>query len=588
MRRNYILKDVQNNSIELTSGLLYSYSDSGAIVQVSDNPAFVDDIIFSRGTIRDGKSLTLRNLNILFNRAMEKSTRAPVPLSKIIAGTNGSVLVSQGPDSVPVWKTYESIFPFDVFQVEKDSAIILQSSTMLATNFTGTPFFLKNEYISESGVALETKDFFNLVKNWNSHKVEIVYAPVSLTPSATTSTDFTFASTYPMTFNKLTRFIIEDISGNIREAKATPGYISANYKVLKSELGWTGTDSKLYLADHTVKTSITASDYEYHNYVTNTIDYVKTNSTYDIEVWGDVNLFSSTIPVSTGLIHGCLGDGFGIIIDNDNVAKGFGTNLYGQVNTVTDKIKSASCGKTHSCLITLDGSLISLGSDKYGQVSKTPQGKFKKVVCGDYVTGAISENNELFIWGELFYKYDELTFSTVEIKDIAFGKNFFIVQKTDGTLKGYGDDTYGQITNIPLGSIVSFDCGDYHASAVTSFNTLEVWGSNANLQTTYTGIKSGFGFVQCGDYYTVALKTDGTAVAFGNDSKKCVSGVSSVQKYNMICAKYDNVLGFKNKVFKVKDTYVKKVVTGQKFALQVAFSNKGTTLSSIIVHLENQ
>ena len=588
MRNNYTLKDVLNNTVELELGQIYSYSDSGSIVKVSDNVAFVDDILFSRGIVRDGKQLALRNLNILFNRAMEKSTRAPISLSKITAGMTGSILVSQGPDSAPVWKSFESVFPTEVFQVEKDSAIVLQSSTMLATNFTGTPYILRNEYISESDKALETKDFFNLTKQWNSHKVEIIYAPSILVPLTSTSTDFTFDKTYPMTFNKLTRFIIEDISGNIRESKATPIYVSANYKVLKSELGWTGTDSKLYLADHLVKTSITASDYEYHNYVTNTLDYVKTNSTFDIEVWGDVNTFSSTIPITSGVVHGCIGDGFGILIDNDNVAKGFGSNLYGQINTVVDKVKYASCGKTHSCLIALDGTLISLGSDKYGQVSKTPTGKFKKVVCGDYVTAGISENNELIIWGELFYKYDDLTFSTIDIQDIAFGKNFFIVQKTDGTLRGYGDDSYGQISKIPSGVMITFDCGDYHASAISSYNSLELWGSNSNLQINYTGVKSGFGSVHCGDYYTIALKLDGTVVSFGNDSKKCVSGASAVQKYNSICANYDNVLGFKNKVFKVKDTYVKKVITGQKFAVQVAFTNKGTALSSIVVHLENQ
>lgn len=587
MRRSYILKDVQNNEITLGVGKIYSYSDTGAIIEVSDNPAFIDDVIYSSG-LRSGKQLTLRNINVLFNKAMEKSVKGAIPLSKITAGTIGTILVSQGPESVPVWKSYEAVFPTEVYQITADSSIILQSSTMVATNFINNPYILRNEYISDSGVSLETKDFYNLTKHWNSHRVEIVYTPILLTYTSVTSTDFTFDKTYPMTFNKKTRFIIEDISGNIREAFAVPVYSSSNFKITKSELNWVGTDSKLFLADHTVKTSMTESDLEHHNYVTNTIEYVKPASTYDIEVWGDVNSFSASIPITSSIIHGCLGDGFGIIIDADNVARGFGDNLYGQINTVTDKVKQASCGKTHTCYVTLEGTLISKGSDKYGQISKTPSGKFKRVICGDYVTAAISENNELFIWGELFYKFDELTFSTVEVKDIAFGKNFFIVQRTDGTLEGYGDDSYGQISNIPTGSVLSFDCGYYHCVAVTLFNTLEMWGSNANQQISYSGIKSGFTSVQCGDYYTIAIKTDGTGLAFGNDSKRCVSGISTVQKYNMVCANYDNVLGFKNKVFKVKDTYVKKVITGQKFAMQVAFVNKGTALSSIVVHLENQ
>lgn len=586
MRHNYELRDVSNNIIDLDVDSIYSYSDSGAIVKVSDNPAFTDDIIFSRGNIRDGKQLTLRNLNILFNRAMEKSTKAPISLNKIVVGPVGTMLVSQGPGSSPAWKTFESIFPTEVYQVESDTAIILQSSTMLATSFINNPTILRNEYTSDA-TTLETKEFLNS-KVWLSHKVELGYTPVYLPFLSQTATDMTIDKSYPLTFNKPNRFIIEDINGNIREVKGTPTYVLGNYKIMKSEIGWTGTDSKLYLADHIVRTSMVASDFEHHNNVTNEIESVKSNSTYDIEVWGDVNSFSSTVPLTTGLIHGCIGDGFGILINNDNIAKGFGSNLYGQINNVTDKVKYASCGKTHSCLIALDGTLISLGSDKYGQVSNTPDGKFKKVVCGDYVTAAISENNELFIWGDILYKYDDITFSTFEVKDISFGKNFFILQRTDGTLEGYGDNTYGQITNIPSGSVLSFDCGDYHCAAVTSFNTLELWGSNSNLQISYTGVKSGFSYVQCGDYYTVALKSDGTAVTFGNDSKKCVSGVSTVQKYNMICANYDNVLGFKNKVFKVKDTYVKKVITGQKFSLQIAFSNKGTVLNSVVVHLENE
>lgn len=587
MRHNYELRDVSNNVIDLDIGSIYSYSDSGAIIKVSDNIAFTDDILFSRGIIRDGKQLTLRNLNILFNRAMEKAVKAPISLNKIVAGPSGTILVSQGPGSAPAWKTFESVFPTEVYQVDADSSIILQSSTMLATNFINTPTILNNSYTSD-GTTLETKEFLS-AKNWLSHKVELGYTPVYLPILSSTSTDMTVDKSYPLTFNRVNRFIIEDINGAIREAKAIPLYaLSANFKLMKSELGWTGTDSKLYLADHSVKTSMISSTFTYHNNVTNELESIRSNNTYDIEVWGDVNSFSSSVPLTTGLTHGCIGDGFGFLIDSDNVAKGFGNNLYGQINTVTDKVKYASCGKTHSCLVTIEGTLISLGSDKYGQVSKTPTGKFKKVVCADYATAAISENNELFIWGELMYKYDDISFSTFEVKDISFGKNFFILQRTDGTLEGYGDNTYGQITNIPTSAVVSFDCGDYHCAAVTTFNTLELWGSNNNLQINYTGVKSGFSFVQCGNYYTVALKSDGTAVTFGNDSKKCVSGVSTVQKYNMICAKYNNVLGFKNKVFKVKDIFVKKVITGQKFSLQVAFLNKGTVLNSIIVHLENE
>jgi alpha-tubulin suppressor-like RCC1 family protein len=89
--------------------------------------------------------------------------------------------------------------------------------------------------------------------------------------------------------------------------------------------------------------------------------------------------------------------------------------------------------------------------------------------------------------------------------------------RPQGTLVGWGDNTYGE-TNCPAGSnYVAMTAGRYHAVALRGDSTLAAWGNNAYGQTNclpgsnYTAVAAGW-------YHTLALGSNGTVVAWGQNN----------------------------------------------------------------------
>ena len=120
-----------------------------------------------------------------------------------------------------------------------------------------------------------------------------------------------------------------------------------------------------------------------------------------------------------------------LILKNDGTLWGCGYNYYGnlglgdttnrniftQVTTNADNIKSVYCGFYHTFILENDSTLWSCGGNSYGQLG-----------LGDTTDRTT---------------FTQITANVNNIKEIYFGIDYTIILKNDGTLWGCGGNSYG-------------------------------------------------------------------------------------------------------------------------------------------------
>ncbi|MCB0866020.1 MAG: putative Ig domain-containing protein [Solirubrobacterales bacterium] len=87
--------------------------------------------------------------------------------------------------------------------------------------------------------------------------------------------------------------------------------------------------------------------------------------------------------------------------------------------------------------------------------------------------------------------------------------------KTDGTLACWGNNSVGQLDNIPSGEFTEISVGYYHTCGIRADGSLACWGNNASNQLN---VPSGtFTRISAGSHHTCGVKADGTLACWGNN-----------------------------------------------------------------------
>lgn len=178
------------------------------------------------------------------------------------------------------------------------------------------------------------------------------------------------------------------------------------------------------------------------------------------------------------------------------------------------KVKNALEDSIDNAAIDEHGNLYRWGSNYHGQIGNGEisestlttvykpykvMGDIKKVAINGYCTAAITNNNQLYMWGYSRYiPYgdshfdDTLTPKKVmnDVKDISFGENFVVIVKTNGDVYTWGSTDYGQLgyntdeyivyepTKIMEG-VISVSAGDHHCLALNENGEVYSWGNNS-------------------------------------------------------------------------------------------------------------
>ncbi|MEK7678479.1 MAG: hypothetical protein AAB676_21845, partial [Verrucomicrobiota bacterium] len=129
-----------------------------------------------------------------------------------------------------------------------------------------------------------------------------------------------------------------------------------------------------------------------------------------------------------------------------------------------------------------------------------------------------SINTSIVSWG---YQTN-VPASATNVIAIAGGVYHFLGLRADGSVIGWGDNGFGQIS-IPSGltNATAIAAGYFHSLALRSDGTILAWGWNDHGQTNIPTGLTNVVAIAAGDYHCLALKKNGQVVGWGgnNDSQ---------------------------------------------------------------------
>ena len=338
---------------------------------------------------------------------------------------------------------------------------------------------------------------------------------------------------------------------------------------------------------------LTFPQIENYNYSTVTL---KANG----EVWsygyngygqlGTGDTSNKILPTYTGInniVSIALGSAHTVAVDKDGHVWTWGYNNYGQLGNgtttssytkvqvkspdgegVLENIIAVAAGDSYSLALDKDGNVYAWGYNGYGNlglgdtntrtlpVKVQALEKITKIEASNVSSFAIDSNNKLWVAG--YNGYGNLGDGTTsnratftqnpildEVADVSASPvNSTIALLLDGTVWGFGNNTYNALTNVggavpqqltseegSLSNITAINEGYYSGYAITSEEKVVTWGLNnyAQLATgdkttktlaTYMKDKEGQDFtdvmiVSGGTYNTEIAKNDGTVWSIG-------------------------------------------------------------------------
>ncbi|EGR32173.1 regulator of chromosome condensation, putative [Ichthyophthirius multifiliis] len=204
------------------------------------------------------------------------------------------------------------------------------------------------------------------------------------------------------------------------------------------------------------------------------------------------------------------------------------------------QIKQISCGPFHMAAISQDGELYTWGNKDHGKLGHEIQQKSNKV--------EIKRGNQNYDYAEgsmLPTKVQSL--NGIKCKQVSCGGQFTVVLTENGEVYSFGNSMKGQLgyqseetgnfqpKKIPdLQNIINIDCGQQFSAAVSSSGKVYTWGNNdhgqlGNNQSIYQARPNqvtGFGGnkiinISCGDNFIAALSNEGKLFTwgYGNDGQ---------------------------------------------------------------------
>jgi alpha-tubulin suppressor-like RCC1 family protein len=245
---------------------------------------------------------------------------------------------------------------------------------------------------------------------------------------------------------------------------------------------------------------------------------------------------SSPINVAdaTDIIAIAAGAEFSLALKSNGTMLSWGDNLSGQLGDGTDELRQSkpvpvtnatdviaiAAGSLHSLALKADGTLLSWGSDTFGQLGNDPSLQLRRVpvsvlgasnivaiAAGGTHSLALKVDGTLLSWGndnsgqlgdnDLLSK--QSTFVPVsnakDIISIAAGLANSLALQADGTVLSWGSDNAGQLGNndelsdspIPMPvadatNIVTLAAGGSHSLALKADGTMLSWGFNLDGQ----------------------------------------------------------------------------------------------------------
>ncbi|XP_062982586.1 X-linked retinitis pigmentosa GTPase regulator isoform X7 [Elgaria multicarinata webbii] len=230
-------------------------------------------------------------------------------------------------------------------------------------------------------------------------------------------------------------------------------------------------------------------------------------------------------------LHISCGDEHTSVVTENGKLYMFGSNNWGQLgfgtkNTINkptcvkalkpEKVKLAACGRNHTLIYTEQGNVYAAGGNSEGQLGLgdteerstfhlisffTNQHKIKQLAAGSYTSAALTEDGQLFMWGD----------------------------NSEGQIGLADEANVCAPHQVDVGKPISWiSCGYYHSALITRDGELYTFGEpengklglspeqlqNNKVPQPVSGISGRVDKVACGGGHTVAL-AEGEVYTFG-------------------------------------------------------------------------
>ncbi len=192
-------------------------------------------------------------------------------------------------------------------------------------------------------------------------------------------------------------------------------------------------------------------------------------------------------------------------------------------------------GGTHSLALRADGTVVAWG-DIYNTSVPSGLTDALAVAAGDLHSLALKADGTVVGWGDNYYAQANAAAAGNNVVAIDAGSIHSLALKADGTVFGWGENYYGQATGVPntgypststgvvsvagqvLNGVVAIAAGDSHGMALRTNGTVICWGSNSKGQTNTPAGLTNVVAIAAGALHSLALRADGTVVGWGDNS----------------------------------------------------------------------
>jgi len=210
--------------------------------------------------------------------------------------------------------------------------------------------------------------------------------------------------------------------------------------------------------------------------------------------------------------------------------QGWGDDTVNEYNFPTGSNYAAvACSYLHSLALTTNGTVVAAGDDSYGQTA-VPVGlsNVVAVACGWFHCLALKSDGTVVAWGTstnpLGYLTDQVSYGQSlvpaglsNVVAIAGGGWHSLALKSDGTLVGWGRNDSSEATIPPsVLNVVAIAAAAAGNLVLEASGKLVAWGDNTYGQTNIpSNLTNGIVAIAAGGWHYLALKTNGTVVAWG-------------------------------------------------------------------------
>ena len=180
-------------------------------------------------------------------------------------------------------------------------------------------------------------------------------------------------------------------------------------------------------------------------------------------------------------------------------------------------------GYDFSLALKADGRVVAWGNNTYG-ATNVPAGltNVTAIAAGGEFALALLQNGTVVAWGTNDYGQTNVPAGLTNVTAIAAGFRCSFALRNDGTVVAWGQNTYGQ-TNVPaLGPVTQVAAGAVQGAALLTNSTVAVWSSiNYSGYPYYWGLTnvptglSNVVSIAAGSYHTLALQANGMVTAWG-------------------------------------------------------------------------